>query len=189
MNDQMNNIIDTIKSNVKNPTIKNIKKEFESSLILISWSAIKEEYEKMNTKQKIEFIKTIKKVIDDGDKTESTTNSEVPMKKIVVNEVVEEISEVQQLIKEEVDELTVKQTELRKELSEIQKRLHDLVPNNGKKESKMDVCKKIFSDNPDLTRKEYIQMFMDDAMCTKAGSATYYATIKKGIKVEPVEVK
>jgi len=170
----MNNIIETIKSNVKNPSLKNIKTEFESLLILTSWSVIKEEYDNMNSKQKMELIKTIRKVIVDG---------LTPTKKEV--ETVEE-TEVQKLIREEVEELTQKNVVLRKELLDNQKRLRELTPDT-KKESKMDMCKTIFKNKPDLQRKEYLELFMTEAGCTKAGAATYYATIKKGINVEPVK--
>jgi len=186
MNDQMNNIIHTIKSNVDQPTIKNIKKEFESLLILTSWSVIKEEYENMNTKQKMELIKTIRKVIIDG-----LTPNDKDDSKEVETESTEEVTEsteeteVQRLIREETEELHAKQVVLRKELQTIKSRLNDINPN--KRESKMDMCKTIFKTKTDLSRKEYLELFMNEAGCTKAGAATYYATIKQGIKVEPVK--
>ena len=44
--------------------------------------------------------------------------------------------------------------------------------------SKLELCREIFSENPYLTRFALITLFVENASCTKAGGATYYAKIK-----------
>lgn len=45
--------------------------------------------------------------------------------------------------------------------------------------SKIEHCREIKKNNPDATRSQLIALFVAQAGCTPAGSATYYATLKK----------
>jgi len=49
-------------------------------------------------------------------------------------------------------------------------------PAGGK--SKLTLCREIFAESPYLTRFALITLFVENASCTKAGAATYYAKIK-----------
>lgn len=49
-------------------------------------------------------------------------------------------------------------------------------------ESKLDTCRALFSANPAATRGELIALFIKHALCTPAGAATYYASIKNANK-------
>ncbi len=48
---------------------------------------------------------------------------------------------------------------------------------NNTKRSKLDICKSIY--DPNASRNNMIKMFINEGGCTKAGTATYYAKIKK----------
>lgn len=51
----------------------------------------------------------------------------------------------------------------------------------GKKQegpSKLDVCRQIWKDNPNVTRQDMLAKFVADGKCTPAGANTYYLKIK-----------
>lgn len=52
----------------------------------------------------------------------------------------------------------------------------------GKKQegpSKLDLCRQIWKDNANLTRKDMLAKFVSDAKCTPAGANTYYLLVQK----------
>jgi SprT protein len=48
-----------------------------------------------------------------------------------------------------------------------------------KSQSKIDMCRNIFTDSPNAPRQEMIALFQSQAQCTPAGAATYYATLNR----------
>lgn len=45
--------------------------------------------------------------------------------------------------------------------------------------TKLDTCRGIWKANPNLTRKDMLQKFVDEGKCTVQGANTYYLSIKK----------
>lgn len=53
------------------------------------------------------------------------------------------------------------------------------IPEPSATDSKIDICKRLYTANRSLSRALMIQKFIDIAKCTQAGAGTYYATCKK----------
>lgn len=170
MKTQMSAIIEQVKTNINTNTQKEIQRVFEEIINDDVWSLTKDEYEKMNRDEKREVIKSIKKAIDES-KVE--TSDEV----VEENETDDEQSEVQQLIQDEIEQLNRVKDKLNNRLANVNGRLRELTGES--KVTKMDMCRDIYKTNPNLARKDYIKLFMEQANCTQAGASTYLVNIKK----------
>lgn len=45
-------------------------------------------------------------------------------------------------------------------------------------ESKLDICRRVRAENPDATREQLTQLFIDVAGCTEKGAVTYWHKLK-----------
>jgi len=133
------------------------------------WSILKEEYEAMNRDAKRALYRKLQDEVNSADELEIVDEPEVTD--------VEEVDEVE--MGDLVQELITRRAALLVELKDVTEQLNVLRP--GKAESKMDICRKIYIANPGMARKDLIELFMNEAGTTKAGSSTYIATIKKSL--------
>lgn len=53
------------------------------------------------------------------------------------------------------------------------------VGKKGEGPTKLDLCRQIWKDNPNLPRKDMTAKFVSDAKCTPQGANTYYLSVQK----------